>query len=277
MRKGFILPLVIVIVALVAVAGAFYLAKKSSGPTATNPVVQQEAQPSSSPTLNTPPITTRTIHGYPLDLYGFDKTKSINKTHIISFLFIPKNISTTPKPEWFENMKKTNNGIKFLFEREFENNIEITYTVVSNEVHGVNNIEEYTPWSLAKEGRELTEKYAKEGYSNIWMLYLVRDNEYKQNLKGGSLGGAADLQSATQFEYWLDNDAVNSSDPFGIKGSAHEFGHALGMPHPWELPGNKTGGKSDNSYRGDVMGYVNNGLKIDQLFVDSEMKKAMGL
>ncbi|MBI2598753.1 hypothetical protein HYW40_00825 [Candidatus Curtissbacteria bacterium] len=174
-------------------------------------------------------------------------------------------------------MKRTNDGIKLLFEREFENNIEITYTVVPNAIHGINNIEVYNPWSLAKEGREQTEKYAKEGYYNIWMLYLVRDPDLKKNLQGGSLGGVADLQSATQFEYWLGNDAVNSSDPFGIKGSAHEFGHALGMPHPWELPNNKTGGKSDNSYKGDVMSYVNNGLKVDQLFIDSEMKKAMGL
>ncbi|MEX2028469.1 MAG: hypothetical protein WD988_03175, partial [Candidatus Curtissbacteria bacterium] len=57
LQKGFIVPVLIFAIAIVLIAGgllgAFYFGKKSSGPTSTNPVVQQEVVATPTPTDET--------------------------------------------------------------------------------------------------------------------------------------------------------------------------------------------------------------------------------
>ncbi|MFI5205523.1 MAG: hypothetical protein ACHQVK_01145 [Candidatus Paceibacterales bacterium] len=80
-KRGFIGPLVIVLVGLLSIAGliglGMYLGKKSSGPTATNPVVTVQSSPAPSPS----PTSSETANwktfksnnyeiSYPLDKYS---------------------------------------------------------------------------------------------------------------------------------------------------------------------------------------------------------------
>lgn len=108
------------------------------------------------------------------------------------------------------------------------------------------------------------------------MVYLVRDPEFKLNVKGGSLGGVASIQAATQYEFWLNKEAVSENDLYGITGSAHEFGHALGIPHPWELPENVNQDPNWGNVQGDLMGYAKSN-NLDNLYIRDDVKKAMGL
>ena len=165
-------------------------------------------------------------------------------------------------------MDKVDSKIKSFFEKQFAYNIEITYKIVSQPIKGKLNISEYTPSALAQEAKEQTSNLAVNDSHNIWMVYLVRDPDYKKNIIGGNLGGLASLQAATQFEFWLDNDMINSS---GLGGSAHEFAHALGIPHPWELPSNTTHDPNYGNVPGDLMGYSNSGLNLDNLYIRDDV------
>jgi len=244
----------------------------TSSPTpASYPTTSASPTTKISPTPS-PSITKKMIHLYPA--YGANPNTQINKIHIISLFFVPKDIDTSIKNEWQTNMEKVDSKIKSFFEKQFAYNIEVTYKSVSQPIKGNLNISEYTPTTLVQEAKEQTNSLVVGNSHNIWMIYLVRDSEYKKNIIGGNLGGLTSLQAATQFEFWLDNDMINST---GLEGSAHEFAHALGIPHPWELPSNTTHDPNYGNVSGDLMGYSNSGLNLDNLYIRDDVKKEMGL
>lgn len=250
----------------------------SSTSTIINPIISTVTSITPNITISQssiPSTTKKTIHLYPA--YGADPNTSINQLHVISLLFVPKDINTPIKPEWLTNMEKVNLNIKSFFEKQFSNTIKITYKTVTEPIIGNLNLTEYTPRALALEAKENTKNLVIANSHNVWMIYLVRDPENKKNIIGGNLGGLASLQSATQFEFWLDNDAINSADPYGIKGSLHEFAHALGIPHPWELSSNTAHDQNYGNVPGDLMGYVNSELNIDKLYIRNDVKQEMGL
>ncbi len=277
------LPLFITILILIVVGtgiGVYLVMNKklsSSQPPVSSSLpdlISTSPSPTSSPTPS-PSITKKVIHLYPA--YGANPNTQINKIHIISLLFVPKDIDTSIKNEWLTNMERVDSKIKSFFEKQFAYNIEVTYKIVSQPIKGRQNISEYTPSTLVQEAKEQTNSLVVGNSHNIWMVYLVRDPEYKKNIIGGNLGGLASLQAATQFEFWLDNDAINSAGQYGLEGSAHEFAHALGIPHPWELPSNTSHDPNYGNIPGDLMGYSNSGLNLDSLYIRDDVKKEMGL
>lgn len=213
----------------------------------------------------------KNIHLYPA--YELDSRISINKLHVVSLLFVPKDIHTPIKSEWHGNMEKIGSNIKTFFEKEFDNKIAISYEVLEEPVAGDLDISNYTAQSLTYEAHQKTMLHKKENYYTILMIYLVRDPEFKKNIIGGNLGGLPQQSAATQYEYWLDTDMINS---VGLIGSMHEFGHALGIPHPWELPANKLGDPNFGNVPGDLMGYTSNGVEIDNLYIREDVKQVMG-
>lgn len=215
------------------------------------------------------------IHLYPY--YGVNPKQSINNLNIIGIMFRPKNIDTTVKPEWTTNMDKIFGEIKQFFEQQFRNYVSISYQVVDDAFTGEKNIEDYYPWELAVEVKNKRQSLFKSGAYNVFMIYLIRDSKFEKNVKGGTLGGLANYQAATQYEFWLDYDALNPKEPYGIKASAHEFGHALGIPHPWDLPVNTGKDKNSVNLRGDLMGDNYSGLQLKDLYIRDDVKKEMGL
>ncbi|OGG25327.1 hypothetical protein A3A59_03335 [Candidatus Gottesmanbacteria bacterium RIFCSPLOWO2_01_FULL_42_10] len=217
----------------------------------------------------------KTLHPYPA--YGTDTKRVINKIHIISLLFIPKDIERKIKNEWFVNMELIDKEIKNFYEEQFGHQMNITYEIVSYLIKGDENIVNYTPWTMATEAKNKTQSLSKKDRYTIWMIYLIRDEDLTKNLAGGSLGGLASIQAATQYEFWLDDDAI-SKNHYGLVGSAHEFGHVLGIPHPWELPGNINNDPNYGNVPGDLMGYQGGAMNtLNTLFIRDDVKRTMGL
>lgn len=219
----------------------------------------------------------KNIHLYPY--YGADPSTNINNLHIIGIIFRPKDIPPIAKPEWPKNMEKIFQEIQAFYEREFGRNIDITYQVVSETYIGDKNIEEYYPSDLAIELNTKKKEFLKSNTHNIFMIYLIGDPEFKKNIKGGDLGGLPAYNAASQGAFWLDDEALSPKDPYGINGSAHEFGHALGIPHPWELLVNSGKDKQtvNTDSRGDLMGYNNYGFQLKDMHIREDVKKEMGL
>lgn len=219
----------------------------------------------------------KNIHLFPY--YGANPAISIDNLYIIGIIFKPRNIPDVSKPEWPKNMEKIFQEIKIFYEREFGGNINITYQVVSEIYTGDKNIEEYYPSDLAQELNTNKKELFKSNSYSVFMIYLVGDPEFKKNIKGGDLGGLPAYNAASQGAFWLDNEALSPKDPYGINGSAHEFGHALGIPHPWELLVNSGKDKQtvNADSRGDLMGYNNYGLQLKDMYIREDVKREMGL
>lgn len=269
-QKGFILP-ILLIGAVLLLFFIGYLAVKNQNNT--NPVNIIKPTETLAPLPS--PITGKLIHPY--NFFGVDATASINKIHIIGILFKPKDITTQIKPEWLRNMESIFKEIKDFYEKQFEGNISITYQVVSEPYIGEKDMEQYNPQDLAIELNNNKKDLLQSGVYNIFMIYLVRDQELKKNVIGGNLGGLAQYHAASQYEFWLNNEALNSNDPYGIVGSAHEFGHALGIPHPSDLPANVNSDPNFGNVPGSLMGKNNSGLQLKNLYIRDDVKKAMGL
>ena len=224
-----------------------------------------------SPTMA---VNKKTIHLAPF--YGVDASISINKLNIIGVMFVPKNITKQIKPEWSYNMDKIFARIKKFYEAQFEGNIEITYQVNSAPIKGEENIEDYYPEDFVEEIENKNQNLLKSNTHNVWMIYLVEDPNFKLLVKGGgNLGGLARLNASTQGEFWLDNDAAITGT-YGITGSAHEFGHALGIPHPWDLSININHDPNFGNVPGDIMGYSPY-PDLDKNYIRDDIKKVMGL
>lgn len=306
-QKGF-MPLILIILIAIIVSGlgvaTIQLRKTSKTPnqesrtseSIPSPTVSTKLSPTSTPTQSAPRMTTipaasqspsstptptqnptntanKNIHLYPY--YGADSNISINKLNIIGVLFIPKNITTQIKPEWVTNMDTIFAMIKNFYQTQFKNQIEITYQVNSTGIIGEKDIEAYYPWDIAKEIEDKNPSLLKSGFHNVWMIYLVRGQQLSLNVKGGNLGGLANFNAATQYESWLNNEAI-ITNTYGITGSAHEFGHALGIPHPWELPTNVNHDPNFGNVQGDIMGYSPY-KDLNQNYLREDVKNTMGL
>lgn len=282
-KLGILKLSILVAIVLLFVAGMWMYQKNSHLAQVTPAPIESETTPSQEievekiiESIQTPlPTAAKTIK--PLFVYpeyGIDPTIQINTIHIISVLFIPKDITTPVKPEWMSNMGTINTNIKRLFEREFQGHMKISHTVLNQPTIGSLNIEEYVPDSIVLEVREKNAGQIRSGFHNVWMVYVVRDQDYAKNVAGGNLGGVPLLNASTQFEFWLDNEGASS---YGLQGSAHEFGHALGIPHPWDLPANPNNDPNFGNVPGDLMGYQNNSVPFDKLYIRDDVKKKMGL
>ena len=206
---------------------------------------------------------------------GADRSVSINDIHVIGVMFSPTDGSKIVKSYWPSNMESIFSELEEFYEGQFPGSLEINFTVIDSLVNGDQNAISYTPHSMTAEAIQKTGKYAKQGKHNIWMIYFVRDENLSINLQRGSLGGIVEQNAATQFEFWLDNDAVGKTG-YGTIGSLHEFGHALGIPHPWELPANTTGEADFGNVPGDIMGYNNDGVSVDDMYLRDDVKAEMG-
>lgn len=217
----------------------------------------------------------KNIHPYPA--YGVNPSLSLNKIKIISLIFIPKDVSIQPKTEWYSNMEYIDNKIKEFFQREFQNNVGVSSTIVSTPITGIKNIGEYTSYDIALEVLQNTSQLSDSNLYNTRLIYLVRDLANNKNLNG-NMGSYPTIAISLQGEFWLDNNAVRTeTNAYGLMGSAHEFAHLLGIPHPWELPANTLHDPNYGNVPGDLMSYSNNDVRFDNLYLRDDVKSAMGL
>lgn len=277
---GVVICLVIGIMVIIGVSNVYKVTlntTQKSSPTLSSPSTSSQFPGPTDSTAPPSPILT-TAKTVTLKLYpsaGIDSTVVINKTHVIGLLFSPTDGSKVAKNEWIPNMKLIFNELERFYERQFPESMDITYTSVGSMVNGDLPASSYTPESLAEEAIQKTNQYKKVGQHNMWMIYFVRDEGTTINVSGGSLGGVASQNAATQFEFWLNDEAIGKKG-FGTIGSLHEFGHALGIPHPWELPANTSRAPNFGNVAGDIMSYSNSGVSVDTMYIRADVKSAMG-
>ena len=68
--------------------------------------------------------------------------------------------------------------------------------------------------------------------------------------------------------------SLNTNHPKTVL--THEFGHALGIPHPWDLSININHDPNFGNVPGDIMGYSPY-PDLDKNYIRDDIKKVMGL
>lgn len=227
----------------------------------------------SSSTAPSPPSDSRvSIRLYPA--YGLDPAIVCSRTRIKVIYFVPRGQESAVYAGWQAGAQAVFGGVAAFFRREFDGHLEIEFDILGTAVSGAQT--EYPNESemhdeiqdavFTPAGAYYDPGFAMErpGEYTVRMIYYV-------NGAGGQhvdVPSAAYPWSRTAYNPWFWLEEVDS---YGSVNSAHEFGHLLGMPHPWEMNPPHDAGP------GDIMGYSTSGFTLMQCFVLEEMKRRMGL
>jgi len=205
----------------------------------------------------------------------------LDKITIKGIYFVAKNQTSGIKSYWKESMLNILTQIKNFYEAQFENKIQITVDEPIM-IYGDNNIEQYGQYLIDKETR-VKISIDKSNFTVI-MYYPIQGEGDKRVMDSAWGGGAfvGNSSSAMNNWFWLDPDMMKEPDYQGAVLSAHEFGHAIGIPHPWDEEINKDADGNiinrgyGNEEIGSLMSY--GGLKgplIPNAFIRDDIKNKM--
>ena len=212
------------------------------------------------------------IHLYPA--YGLSPAISCSQTRIKIIYFVPKGQEANIYPGWRAAAETAFTQIQAFFQQEFRGHIQIRFDILQDYVAGQQT--EYPQETVANQeiqnavftpgGAYYDPIFASESPSEytVKMVYYV-------NGAGGNYveipsGAYPWYKYAYNPWFWLEE-----LENFGTVNSAHEFGHLLGIPHPWEMD------PPHSDEPGNLMGYSNSGLTLMQCFILAEVKRMMGL
>lgn len=244
-------------------------------------------KPSPTPTSISAPIPTCKVYTYQ-DRYYYGVGKHcLDKITIQGVYFVAKNQTVGVKPYWKDNMLDIFTQIKNFYEGQFINKIQINIGTPII-VYGDKNIEEYDQSIIELEVRQKVQLDTANNFT-VLMFYPVQGEENKRVI--GDFGGGGESgnsSSAMNSWFWLNQEFLGTiatkfgTDYSGYLGSAHEFGHSLGIPHPWEEEVNKDskGSMTDPNYGNDEVGSLmsysgQKGPLIPNSFIRAQVKQQM--
>lgn len=204
----------------------------------------------------------------------------LDKIVIKGVYFVAKNQSTGIKSYWKDSMLNIFTQIKNFYESQFSNKIQV---IVDTPIviYGDKNIEEYSQYLIEV---ELRAKINIDKSNFVVLMYYPIQGENDKRVQGDYGGGGEvdNSSSAMNSWFWLDSNMMKGPDYQGALFSAHEFGHALGIPHPWDEEVNKdSDGKIINSSYGNeeigsLMSYGGQkGPLIPNSFIRIDVKNKM--
>lgn len=241
-----------------------------------------------TPTPTSTPISACNVYTYQDKYYYGVGRHCLDKITIQGVYFVAKNQITGIKTYWKDNMLDIFTQIKNFYEGQFINKIQININTPII-VYGDRNIEEYDQSTIEQEARQKVQLDTANDFT-VLMLYPIQGEDDKHvvgNFGGG--GESGNSSSAMNSWFWLDPKFLGtvtakggSVDYTGYLGSAHEFGHSLGIPHPWEEEINKDskGNIIDPNYGnyeiGSLMSYAGQkGPLIPNSFIRTAAKQKM--
>lgn len=179
-------------------------------------------------------------------------------------------------PNWQRNLEKTLRELKVFYEREFPG-MEVETYVFPKVIVGNKLPEEYRnagflPEIFSKE-KALWGWHSDSSRHKVLLVHI----DFIKGANEGGYGPSVEGRYTINPAFWLEDQAIGGKNPYGLIGSAHELGHTLGIPHPWEMPENENNDPNFGNIPGDIMGYSNNGLTLNQVYFSSLVKKRMGL
>ncbi|MFA5792509.1 MAG: S-layer homology domain-containing protein [Candidatus Gracilibacteria bacterium] len=191
----------------------------------------------------------------------------LNHVTLKGIYFVAKNQTDEVIIDWNENMIDIFGKMKTFYEAEFDNKIEIT--IEEPEIrYGEKNVEEYTSMYEEVFKEELAGQTTADHYTIYQVYYYSPTGSYGGGtfLEGDSVQSNGSISFNPSF--WLEDDGLCTitnkygTNCYGYVLSGHEFGHTLGLSHPWEmeinrdLQGNLIDPIFKYSEKGNIMSYA---------------------
>ncbi len=250
--------------------------------------------PSPTPTHTATPTPTATttnckVFTYKDKYYGGGQL-CIDSIWVKGVYFIAKDQTSGFQSYWSQGMLDIFGQIKSFYESQFDNKIKIAVDNTPTIVYGEKNIGEYNSGSIAQEVyNKVSGSFPRGDYFIDIQTFVVdgANGVNGSNLYNGTIfinnrGGSVNQSG------WLNPESHGTvttkygTDYSGYLGSAHEFGHSLGIPHPWDEEINKdsVGNVINPQYGNDEMGSLmsyggQRGPLIPNSFIRAQVKQKM--
>jgi len=233
----------------------------------------------------TPPAQSCKVYAYQDKFINYGTHPCIDKIVLKGIYFVPQDEQSYIKSYWQSSMQNIFTQIKSFYEQQFSNKIQITIDspVI---VYGDKNIEEYDVGSIDQEVKAKVKSSFGNDYFFDYMVFVIHGTDGNGKNYQGNLGSFFGI--GTQGAFLLNPDDLGTvttkygTDYSGYLTPAHEFGHTLGIPHPWEEEINKDSNGNiidpqfGNSEQGSLMSYGGQlGPLIPNSFIRSTVKQKM--
>lgn len=227
--------------------------------------------------LNSSSVSKCNVYTYGDRLNNAAGKHCLDKITIKGVYFVAKNQKSGIKPYWNKSMLQIFTEIKQFYESQFNHKINITIDQPVM-IYGGKNIEDYTQYGIAQEIRRNITINTTDNFV-VLMFYPIQ-GEHEKRVIDTSYGyiGGEESSAAMNSWFWLDPKSLGTvttkfgTDYSGYLNSAHEFGHTLGIPHPWIENSSMAEGSGID---GDIMGYYSQGPLIENSFITHEVKEKM--
>lgn len=242
--------------------------------------------PNPTPTPNpTPPLQTCKVYAYQDKFINYGTHPCIDKIVLKGIYFVAKDEQNYIKSYWQSSMQDIFTQTKNFYEQQFSNKIQITIDT-STIVYGDKNIEQYDVGSIDQEVKAKIKSNYGTDYFFDYMVFVIHGTDGNGKNYQGNLGSLFGI--GTQGAFLLNPDALGTvttkygTDYSGYLTPAHEFGHTLGIPHPWEEEINKDSNGNiidpqfGNNEQGSLMSYGGQlGPLIPNSFIRNTVKQKM--
>lgn len=281
----------VVIIILILLSGSYFVFIKTSSDTLSlknDSMIEPESIDKSKTELMVPTKQCKVYTYQDNYNYGIGR-HCLDKVTIKSVYFVARNQISGIKPYWKDNMLDIFTQIKMFYVKEFDNkiNISIDEPII---IYGERNIEQYSQLEIEQEIRSRIIINTTADFT-VLMFYPIQGENNRRvfDLQYGGGNEVRESSSAMNSWFWLDPESLGTittkygTDYSGYLGSAHEFSHALGIPHPWEEESNRdknSGMILDQNYgndeEGSLMSYGGQeGPLTEKSFIREEVKEKM--
>jgi hypothetical protein len=232
------------------------------------------AKPTTGPSPSPSPSI---VHLYPA--YGVDPSVLCARPRIKIVYFVPRGEEAEALPTWKAEAARRFGEIRAFFGREFAGQVDIRFDIAPQIVVGrkarytqSDDVTAEVESALFSPGGRAYDPAFAAGGAGEYVVRMI----YYLNLADGKPaelpgGGAYPLwKIAMNPAFWLDPEGEDAAEG-GTVNSAHEFGHLLGMPHPWEM----NPPQADSP--GNLMGYTTAGFTLAECHIADDVKLAMGM
>lgn len=204
--------------------------------------------------------------------------------------FIAQDQASGFQSYWSRNMMDVLGQVAIFFESQFDNKIDITIDNNPVIIYGDKNIGDYNFTSIFREVHGKISDTFPNGNSFVDIQIFVVDGAGGVNGNGLYSGMifVNDVGGSVNPSGFLEPDRLGTvttpygTDYSGYLSAAHEFGHSLVIPHPWNEEENTTpeGQLIDHAYGNDEVGSImsyggQQGPLIPNSFIRTQVKQRM--
>lgn len=260
--------IIIILVAVIIFGGVFAYQHFSTKP---QPVVQ--TQQSQSPNQITQssiavPINCK-VKTYQDSVWSLIGEHCLDNVKIVPVYFIAKDQTNGIIANWSANMEDIFSKVEAFYESQFDYKMQITNDEPQL-VYGDKNIGEYKDLTVVSQEiiSKLKIKVSQNYFTNLAIYYNSPSGMYDGVFPWDSANGNGSI--TTNPSFWLEKDGMcvatqNSTPCYSYISTAHEFGHGIGLMHPWQMDINmdsnkKTEDPNFGNVIGNIMGYQSTNL-----------------